>query len=388
MSICPRCGRKGLFLEVSYKSGVCRNCEIELSREAEEREYAEHLKKVQERKAFEEEQDRLRTEKRKRDRSHASALYNSLKTHFKLSNMFEMAAGVEAAEQYRNHCMTFCALCDQAATDDIFLALCGRQLMEERPLGGYLPCESACEYLRTRKDAVAGILARAEKFIACSRDFASVFDQLPRVEIFTAACSFFPDPDPDYTGVNFTNVTARTNYEKVSDFTVIDVETTGLSAYRNEIVQLSAVKFHSFEPCDCFTTYIKPKKGINEDAARMNGITAELTEPAPQIEDVINCFRDYIGNTLPLVGHNLLFDLKFLGNSGCVTLDTKRKYYDTLPLSRKAYTSDRYALDYLDKAALSIYRDCAHDSLSDCLVTGLLFHDICKSLIKDCHAGE
>lgn len=207
--------------------------------------------------------------------------------------------------------------------------------------------------------------------------FNKTLADLPRVPVELAPCSFARDIEPDYSSVKFAPITEKTILEKVSDFTVIDVETTGVDPYKNDIVQLCAVRFKSFKPVDGFATYIKPPRGINAEAAEINGITADIVADAPGIDQVINAFRAYIGDKTPLVGHNIIFDLKFLCESGCISLNTKRKFYDTLDLSRRTYDLPRYKLDYIDTELLGIDRTDAHDALSDCLATGMLFHQIC-----------
>lgn len=210
--------------------------------------------------------------------------------------------------------------------------------------------------------------------------FSKTLAELPRVPVELAPVAFQRDPCPDYADIKFSPITARTNLERVNDFVVIDVETTGLDPYNDEIVQLCAIRFQAFKPVDGFATYIKPRHGIKKEAAAVNGITAAMVKHAPAIDEAVNAFRAYVGDTLPLVGHNILFDIKFLTESNCLSLISKRKYYDTLELSRRFFSLPSYKLDSLDGELLHISREDAHDALSDCLATGMLFEMICKTL--------
>lgn len=210
-----------------------------------------------------------------------------------------------------------------------------------------------------------------------SEAFSRQLAAIPRVEIRRASPAFTSAPAPDFSLVRYELLGPKATALKLGIYVVVDVETTGLDPEENEIVQLSAVRFKAFQPVDCFTTYIKPRKGLRKEAVAINGITEDMVKDAPYIEEIINGFREYIGDRLPLVGHNLKFDLGFLCASGCVPLGAKRQYFDTLKLSRILCREDSYKLDRLDKSLLQIDREDAHDSLSDALITGLLLAKLC-----------
>lgn len=184
-------------------------------------------------------------------------------------------------------------------------------------------------------------------------------------------------PD-DFPEITMSQISKSTSIDKICDFYVVDVETTGLQAYRNEIIQLTAMRFESFEPVECFSTYVMPRKGLNEEAQKINGIYDDDLEGAPYIEQIIAEFDRYIGTELPLVGHNIIFDLKFLHASGSEAIFANRRILDTCALARETYKFSSYKLDYLTAKQLNIIRKDAHDSKSDCLATGLLFKNICQ----------
>lgn len=185
----------------------------------------------------------------------------------------------------------------------------------------------------------------------------------------------------DFPDIPLSKIAKNTIVDKICDFFVVDVETTGLRPYRNEIIQLTAMRFEGFEPVECFSTYVMPRKGLTEEAQEINGIYDEDLEGAPYIEQVIAEFDRYIGNRLPLVGHNITFDLKFLHAAGSDAILAKRRIFDTCDLARSVYESSSFRLDYLTANELRILRKDAHDSKSDCLAAGMLFKDICQAKI-------
>lgn len=167
------------------------------------------------------------------------------------------------------------------------------------------------------------------------------------------------------------NVTKATSLNKIKDFIAIDTETTGLKVTGNDIIQLTAIKFENFEPIEIFSTYIKPRKSIPEDATAVNGITDEMVADAPVFYQIINSLNEFIGD-LPLVAHNAPFDMKHLYANGLDSIENKT-VYDTLELSKRIIP-DAYSYKLKDICELyRIFFDDAHNSDSDSLAAGLLF---------------
>ncbi len=125
--------------------------------------------------------------------------------------------------------------------------------------------------------------------------------------------------------------------QKCTDFVVIDFETTGLDAIKNELIEVSALKYVGRNFVDSYITLIKPKIKIPYYITQINGITNEMVKDAPSIEEVIPRLVDFIGPSV-LVAHNAAFDMKFLKcNAQRCGLEVKNSYIDTLSLSRKTF---------------------------------------------------
>lgn len=179
------------------------------------------------------------------------------------------------------------------------------------------------------------------------------------------------------------NVTARTPLSKLERFISLDIETTGLNPMENEIIQVSAIRFLNFYPIEVFSTYIKPRKGLNFKAAKTNHIAENQVSDAPYFEDIQDALTSFLAGSEPLVGHNISFDYNFLAAKGLgFSIFSKRKAYDTLDLSKRIF-SERYSysLDAICRSELKIVRDSAHDAVSDALATGLLFKRLCQERI-------
>lgn len=181
--------------------------------------------------------------------------------------------------------------------------------------------------------------------------------------------------------IKISNITKSFNKSQMIKYVIIDVETTGLKAQTDEIIELTAIKVVDGDPVESFSTLIKPKKDIPKDATEVNHITNEMVADAPNIESVIEDFDNFVSGC-NIVGHNIIFDLKFLYCNGSKILNQKGiKIYDTVELSKKVFKDrDNYKLDNICKENLQIIREDAHRSLSDSLATYYLF-EACVELI-------
>lgn len=193
----------------------------------------------------------------------------------------------------------------------------------------------------------------------------------------------------DIGEITVKKITKSTLPENISDFVVLDVETTGIRISGNRIIEVSAIRFEDFYPVEAVTTLVNPKMHIPEDATAINNITDEMVADAPQFYQIADSLKDFIG-IFPIVAHNAAFDIKHLAASG---LDLrKNKIYCTLQIAksvlevyneRKADSSYYHDRDYdwdVEDCKLGtlcryygIELDNAHRALEDSLAAGFLF---------------
>lgn len=180
------------------------------------------------------------------------------------------------------------------------------------------------------------------------------------------------------------NVTQRTPLSKVSSFISVDVETTGLHPERDEIVEVAAIRFQSFQPISCFHSFVKPRHGLRPEAVKVNGITWDKVINAPHYEQISDSLNDFIGDCLPIVGHNLAFDYSFLTARGAASqyISENRAFFDTLELSRREFSvAKSFKLSALCLDVLNISTDVLHCADADALCAGYLFREICRRRI-------
>ncbi|MDS9470618.1 PolC-type DNA polymerase III [Sporosarcina pasteurii] len=102
-------------------------------------------------------------------------------------------------------------------------------------------------------------------------------------------------------------------HRKLEDdtFVVFDVETTGLSAVYNTIIELAAVKIKNGEVIDTFERFANPHEPISALITNLTGITDDMVKDAPDVDEVVRDYYEWIGDAV-LVAHNASFDMGFL----------------------------------------------------------------------------
>lgn len=165
------------------------------------------------------------------------------------------------------------------------------------------------------------------------------------------------------------------------DFVVVDVETTGLRPYSDEIIELAALKVINHRIEDSFECLVKPEQPISGYITRINGITNEMVKDSPRIEDVLPGYLDFLGDSI-LFGHNIRFDINFISAAcrQCGLPPLTNDFVDMLPLSRKARRDlPNHKLVTLIRA-LGIKASCFHRALADCESTFMCYETMLNDL--------
>lgn len=229
-------------------------------------------------------------------------------------------------------------------------------------------------------ERIQGKQKMLQEFLEAQKWFEELIPSLQTYELTVQ-----PDAEPlpkklDYEYPNTNNVTSRTPLAKFNDFYAIDLETTGLSEVKNEIIQIAIIKFHHFQPVEILSSYVKPRKELKPEAAAINHITEDMVADAPYIEQIMQSVDAFIGERAPIVAHNLQFEYKFLAANGSENIVKKRPLYDTLELSKRIWRLESYSLENVCRNTFK-FTPALHNAESDALTCGLLFREICNERI-------
>lgn len=173
---------------------------------------------------------------------------------------------------------------------------------------------------------------------------------------------------------------SNSNYTKqlIDDYCVLDTETTGFSAYYNEIIEIGILRVRNNEIVDRYDQLIKPSTEVDGFITALTGITNEMLEGMPSITDVKTAVLSFIGDDI-ILGHYTSFDMHFL-NEGFKEQLTNQ-YMDTLQFARKLYPELKHhrLSDLTDYLGL---HNNEHRALADCIATKELY-DAVKSRMAE-----
>ena len=97
-------------------------------------------------------------------------------------------------------------------------------------------------------------------------------------------------------------------------YVVFDVETTGLSAIYDTIIELAAVKMHKGNIIEEFQEFIDPGHPLSDTTINLTGITDDMVKGSKSEEQVLKAFKAFSEGTI-LVAHNASFDMGFLNTA-------------------------------------------------------------------------
>jgi DNA polymerase-3 subunit epsilon len=103
-----------------------------------------------------------------------------------------------------------------------------------------------------------------------------------------------------------------------SSFVVVDVETTGLSAFNHRITEIAMLRVQQGKITDRFETLLNPGQYIPPFIAQYTGITNAMVFGKPTFEEASGEIGRFISETGPapvFVGHNVQFDHSFVAAS-------------------------------------------------------------------------
>lgn len=212
---------------------------------------------------------------------------------------------------------------------------------------GYFGVPEPCDVVGYQTDNWA-VIELADGFYAIHGDYLA--------ELQPVACQRLP------FGVCFAEV--------LSDYVVIDIETTGFDHRHDRIIEIAAVTYKYGSKVSEFHSLVNPGMLLPPDIISMTGIAQEQVDSAPFLDSIESEFYNFIGNR-PIVGHNAAsFDVPFL--SAQMSVPIGNPVIDTLPMAKSVFSLlPRHKLEYL-KNVLLLSDGGSHRALADVETTNAL----------------
>ena len=165
-----------------------------------------------------------------------------------------------------------------------------------------------------------------------------------------------------------------------SSFVVFDIETTGFSAVKNQIIEIGAVKIENGVVTDRFSTFVNPHVPIPFRIEELTTINDAMVADAPGIETVLPEFLKFCEGCA-VVAHNASFDTGFIReNAKRLGLPYHPAILDTVSLAHILLPRlNRFKLDTVAKE-LGVSLDHHHRAVDDAACTADIFMCFVKML--------
>lgn len=166
-------------------------------------------------------------------------------------------------------------------------------------------------------------------------------------------------------------------------FICFDIETTGLSAARDKITEIGAVKVENGVITDTFSTFANPEMPIPQKITQLTGITDDMVKDAPSQSEAVGAFLEFAGDNV-LVAHNAPFDTSFIAKA-CEDMGREYNYtsIDTVAISRAILTDVKNCkLDTVAKF-LRLGDFNHHRATDDAEMLARIFINLCQRLTDD-----
>ncbi|MCD8097734.1 MAG: PolC-type DNA polymerase III, partial [Lachnospiraceae bacterium] len=156
-------------------------------------------------------------------------------------------------------------------------------------------------------------------------------------------------------------------------YVVFDLETTGLSAVHNRIIEIGAVKVEKGQITERFSSFVNPREPIPFEIEELTGIDDDMVLDAPPIEEILPEFLAFCEGCV-LIAHNASFDAGFI-EENCRRMDIPTDFTvgDTVAMARVLLPKlNKFKLDTVAKA-LNILLDHHHRAVDDAACTAEIF---------------
>ncbi|MCD7918475.1 MAG: PolC-type DNA polymerase III [Clostridiales bacterium] len=167
----------------------------------------------------------------------------------------------------------------------------------------------------------------------------------------------------------------------LDEIVCFDLETTGLSAQRDTITEIGAVKIKNGQIIEEYDTFVNPGRPIPREVVELTSITDDMVRDAPSQAEAVSAFLDWVGDR-PMAAHNADFDMGFL-HMACQRMgrELNNTSIDTLVLAQNLLPQlSKFKLDIVAKA-LNLPEFHHHRACDDGRMVGYMlppFYDMLK----------
>ena len=187
-----------------------------------------------------------------------------------------------------------------------------------------------------------------------------------------------------FENINYTNIRPHKGKSLLSlpdDYSIIDIETTGLYPECDEIIEISVLRCRNDNIVDKYSTLVCPDdlSLVDDFITELTGITQEMLKGKPHIQEILSEVINFIGEDI-VIAHNANFDINFIYDKCDEFINHifSNNFVDTLRISRRALPALKNHKLTTIAEFFTIDTNGAHRSEKDCEI----MHECYKQLKK------
>lgn len=222
---------------------------------------------------------------------------------------------------------------------------------------------------------------KREKYNSKINSYKESLKNIPNYEI-TLNSKATRNPLITMEEIKVSSINKNFNKDSLVKHIVISINTTGLDAINNDIIEISAIKYVDYKPIQIFNTYIKPRNEVSEKWCIENGYDYKTIINSPSIKNVIPDFDEF-AKGFSLISYNIHFVMKFLYVNGTTLLENNKvKKYNVSQIYMKSMNEKEQ--DSLKDAFFDFNKLLLDDSaLSKCIMTENVFENSIERILYD-----
>lgn len=167
------------------------------------------------------------------------------------------------------------------------------------------------------------------------------------------------------------------------DYSIVDVETTGLDFNYCEIIEVAALKVRNGEVVERFSSLVRPEYEVDDFIAELTGITNEMLESAPTFSEISKDFYNFLSDDV-LIGYNVNFDVNFLYDAFLKNgLVFSNDFIDLLRIARKTLPDLKHHTLSDMVRHYKILREDEHRALPDCIMTQKCYECLKATILEE-----
>lgn len=215
-------------------------------------------------------------------------------------------------------------------------------------------------------------------------EFLEVLDNEYNFDIDFEICKAFGVP----ILLEDSNIYLKTNKDIFNQtFCIVDIETTGFSPIKNNIIEIGAIKYKNGDIVDKFESYVF-SDNIPLKIIEITGINNDIVVNSPTINKVLHNFKIFLKDSI-FMAHNAMFDFNFINNKLVQNKIPvmKNRVICTLALARKTLKAEKYGLEFLNKF-LGINYPIRHRAYADCFIALKVFENSILNIPRELKIAE